>query len=230
MMLASLVSSLARSRALAQARAAVARARLGEAHVLEVQVPPRPLLRHLLDDGALGHALLLLERDGDHGRIAVVPRTARGAPTIAELLEEDHRRLDGISDQMCRSSHLDPPRAVLLANLLARGMMRHVQAEEAVIFPVYDARLGRGPSQTAPLVREHRAVLHYIERLLRAAERVLDARVREEAIEELMRAHRGLMGVLADHNDREERTLFPLLDRLLPEEERWDLLRRLVLF
>ena len=78
--------------------------------------------------------------------------------------------------------------------------------------------------------REHRAVLHYVERLLRAAERVLDARCRDEATEDLLRAHRGLAGVLAEHNDREERTMFPLLDRTVPEPERWDLLRRIVLF
>ena len=35
---------------------------------------------------------------------------------------------------------------------------------------------------------------------------------------------------MADHNDKEERALFPLLDRMLPEPERWEVLRRLVLF
>jgi len=223
-------TSVARGRALAQARAAVTRARMGEAHVLEVEVPPRPILRHLVDDGALGHAIVLLERDGEHGRIAVLPRASRGALTIAELLEEDHRRLDDIADRMCKNAITDPIRSVVLANLFSAGMTRHVQGEESVVFPVYASLLGNGSSSVVPMEREHRAILHYVERLLRAAERILDARSRTEATDDMLRAHRGLASVLADHNDREERTLFPLLDRALPEADRWAILRRLVLF
>lgn len=230
MMLAGPTNAVARGRALAQARAAVTRAQMGEAHVLEVQVPPRPILRHLLDDGALGRAIVLLERDGEHGRIAVLPRAARGAPTIAELMEEDHRRLDDIADRMRKNAHIDLMRAVVLANLFAVGITRHVRAEEAILFPAYEAHLGRGRSSTALMEREHRAILHYVERLLRAAVRILDARSRDEATEDLLRAHWGLVGVLADHNDKEERALFPLLDRMLPEPERLEVLRRLVLF
>jgi hemerythrin-like domain-containing protein len=233
MMLAGPTNAVARGRALAQARAAVTRAQMGEAHVLEVQVPPRPILRHLLDDGALGRAIVLLERDGEHGRIAVLPRVARGAPTIAELLEEDHRRLDDIADRMRKNAYIDPMRAVVLANLFAVGITRHVRAEEAILFPIYDAyeaQLGRGRSSTGLMEREHRAILHYVERLLRAAVRILDVRSRDEATEDLLRAHCGLVGVLEDHNDKEERALFPVLDRMLFEPERLEVLRRLVLF
>jgi hemerythrin superfamily protein len=49
-------------------------------------------------------------------------------------------------------------------------------------------------------------------------------------VEMLIRAYKGLAAVLADHNQKEERTLFPFLDRMLPEEERWAILRRLLLF
>ena len=220
--------SVPRTRALARARAAVAEAQKGQARVLEMHVPPRPILQHLLDDGALGCAILLLERDGEHGRIAISPRAARGTPTIAELLEEDHRRLDDIADRMCRSAHIDPMRAVVLANLFGVGIARHIRAEETLLFPAYEARLGGGA--TAFMEREHRAILHYVERLLGAAARLLDARVRDGATEDLVRAYRGLAGILADHNDKEERALFPLLDRTLRVPERLTVLRRLVLF
>jgi hemerythrin-like domain-containing protein len=222
--------SLARGRAVARARAAVARAALGESFALVLDVPPRGVMRQLLDEGVLDRALVLLERDGDHGQVAILPRRASGTPSIAEVLEEDHRRLDDIAERMCQLAHMDPVQAVVLANLFASGMTRHVQAEEAILFPAYEARLGKRASTTALMEREHRAILHYVERLLRAAERVLDAKIRTEAVDDLLRAQRGLAAVLADHNDREERTLFPLLDHVLPEGERRRILHRLVLF
>jgi hemerythrin-like domain-containing protein len=221
----------ARGSALSRARSAVARARLGETTVLEVGGPPRPLLRDLLDEGVLSKALVLLERDGDHGRIAVLPRRGRGLPTIAELLEEDHRRLDDLSDQMCRNLHIDPMRAIVLAHLFSAGMSRHVTAEETVLFPPYEAHFGLSRASTTTMMeREHRAILHYVERLLVAAEHMLQAHDRERAAGDLLRVLRGLNAVIAEHSDKEERTMFPLLDRTLTESQRADILRRLVLF
>ena len=221
----------ARGSTLSRARAAVARAQLGEVTVLELAGPPRPLLRDLLDEGVLTKALVLLERDGDHGRIAVMPRRGHGRPTIAELLEEDHRRLDDLSEQMCRNLHVDPMRAIVLAHLFSAGMSRHVTAEETVLFPPYEAHFGLSRvSATAMMEREHRAILHYVERLLVAAERMLQAHDRERAVGELLRVLQGLNAVVAEHSDKEERIMFPLLDRTLTESQRGNILRRLVLF
>lgn len=224
------LAGVARRRALALARAAIGRAQSGEAHALEVDVDPRPVLARLLDEGALARAIVLLERDGEHGRIVVLPRRARGAPTIAELLEADHCRLDDIAGRMAQSAPGDPMRAVVLAHLFSVGIRRHVGAEERLLFPIYRSHLSTAADRIALMQLEHRAILRYVERTLRAAEHVLGASGRDEGIEELLQAYRGLTGVLADHNDREERTLFPLLDRVLREEERQDVLRRLVLF
>jgi hemerythrin-like domain-containing protein len=213
-----------------RARAAVSRAARGEAQVLELRVPPRPLLRRLLDENVLPRALLLLERDGLHGRVAIVPRRASGEVTIAELLEEDHRRLDEIADCMCRNVHIDRLRSVVLAHLFAAGMRRHLMAEEEILFPLYGGRLGPAGGPMPQLEREHRAMLHYVERVLCSAERVLDTRGRDEAIEDLLRAQRGLAAIVAEHGDREERCLFPMLDRTLDKAHRDEVLRRLVLF
>jgi hemerythrin-like domain-containing protein len=224
------VAGVARRRALALARAAIGRAQSGEAHALEVDVAPRPLLARLLEEDALARAIVLLERDGQHGRIVVLPRRARGAPTIAELLEADHCRLDDIAARMAQSAPTNPMRAVVLAHLFSVGIRRHIGAEEQVLFPIYRSHLSAAADRIAPLEREHRAILMYVERTLRAAEHVLGPYGRNEGVEELLQAHRGVAGVLADHNDREERILFPLLDRMLDKEARREVLRRLVLF
>jgi hemerythrin-like domain-containing protein len=220
-----------RGSVLSRARSAVARAQLGERSVIEVGGPPRPLLRDLLDEGVLKRALVLLERDGDHGRIVVLPRRGRGLPSLAELLEEDHRRLDDLSDQMVRNLHIDPMRAIVLAHLFSAGMRRHVTAEEAVLFPPYEAHFGASRDTTTTMMeREHRAMLHYLERLLVAAQRMLQAHEREQATSDVLRVLRGLNAVVAEHSDKEERTMFPMLDRNLSEPQRTELLRRIVLF
>jgi regulator of cell morphogenesis and NO signaling len=223
-------SYVARRKALALVRTAIARAEMGEAHALEVDVPPRPLLHQLWHDGVLARAVVLLERDGLHGRLVVLPRRAEGVPTIAELLESDHVRLDDLADRMCRTVQVEPLRAVVLAHLFAAGLKRHVRAEETILFPLFSAHLGGETHQVALMEREHIAIMHYVDRLLLAAGRVVDPLRRDEASEGLLRAHHGLAAVLSDHNDKEERTLFPLLDRTLPEEQRWEVLRRLLLF
>ncbi len=217
-----------------RARRAVSRAARGETQVLEVLVPWRPLLRELLDENALARALLLVERDGRRGRIVVLPRRSTGETTITELLEEDHRRIGEIGARMCRLVHVDPARAVVLAHVLAIGMRRHVGAEEEILFPLSGQRATGVPTDV--LERDHRAMLHYAEHVLSAAERLLEAqRARDTASQEnagaeLLRSHGGLTAVVAEHEDREERTMFPLLDRTLSREHRHEVLRRLVLF
>jgi hemerythrin-like domain-containing protein len=223
-------SHVSRRKALALVRTAISRAQMGEAHALEVDVPPRPLLSQLWEDGALARAVVLLERDGLHGRLVVLPRRAEGVPTISELLESDHVRLDDLADRMCRTVQVEPLRAVVLAHLFAGGLKRHIRAEETILFPLFSARLGGETHQVALMEREHVAIVHYVDRLLLAAGRAVDPSWRDEAIEDLLRAQHGLAAVLSEHNDKEERTLFPLLDRTLSEEQRWDVLRQLLLF
>jgi hemerythrin-like domain-containing protein len=216
---------------LSRARDAVARARTGEKAVIQVGGPPRPLLRQLLDEGSLRRALLLIERDGHHGSIAVWPRRGRGLPSLAELLEEDHARLDAIADEMLGNLQADPVRAVVQAHHFGDGMRRHVTSEEAVLFPPYRAHFGAsGDATSATMEREHRAMLHYTDRLHMAAERMLVVREREAAAGEVKRVLRGLGAVVAEHSDKEERIMFPLLDRTLGEGQREELLRRLILF
>jgi iron-sulfur cluster repair protein YtfE (RIC family) len=189
------------------------------------------VLRALLDEGVLRRALLLLERDGDHGCIAILPRRGRGLPSLAELLEEDHARLDAIADEMLRNLHLDPVRAVVLAHHFSEGMRRHVTSEEAVLFPPYRAHFGAsGDATSATMEREHRAMVHYLDRLRAVAERMLLVHERDQAAGEVQRVLRGLGAVIAEHSDKEERIMFPLLDRTLGEEQRAELLRKLVLY
>jgi hemerythrin-like domain-containing protein len=215
-------------RALTKARIAVASAELGRAQAVELDAPARPVLSELIDEGALDRAVLLLERDGRKGRLAILPRRAKGPPTISEILEEDHRRLDGLAEQMAQLAPSEPVRAVATAHLFADGLRRHFRIEEEVLFPIYCARAS-ARAATDNMRREHVAVSLYLDRLLANAERVVAPNADASTLDSLRQAHVGLSAVLADHNDREERSLFPLLEE--PNTDaRDDLVRKVLLF
>jgi len=218
-----------RLRAVALMKWAVARAEQGEPVAVEVAVPARPLLGKVVDDGVLERALVLLERDGNHARIAVRPRRERGTTTITELFEEDHRRLDEIAAEMRHAARDQPLRAIVLAHLLVRGLRRHVQIEEEVVFPIHEAR-SRYAETTANMHVEHLAILSYVARIEREADALRTADDHDRAAQSLLDAEAGLAAVIAEHNQKEERGLFPLLDHTTSAADRKRLLRQIVLY
>ena len=218
-----------KQRALALTRWAVEHATRGEAVAVEIAVPARPVLETLVDDGVLRNAVLLLERDGTHSRIAARPRRKGGSTTITELFEEDHRRLDEIAAQMRQVAHEDPMRAVVLAGLLVWGFRRHVRIEEEIVFPLHTART-KYAATTTRMHLEHVAILKYVDRVEREADELRIASTRDPVITRLLDAEKALAAVVGDHNQKEEHTLFPLLDHTIPAKERIAMLRKIVTF
>ncbi len=219
------------ARSLHRLRAAIESAANGMAQHVDLDVPARPVLATLLDEGAHNRAILLLERDGAHPCIAVLPRRGSSRLALTELFEEDHRRLDAIADDMIREAGRGGVRAVVLMHTFADGLRRHIRIEEHVRFPVYEARtaLGfRGP--TVAMRREHRALERYLVDLETAAETFRATQSRASSLEHLARAHRCLSAVLAEHNEKEERTLFPTIDLTSAFAEREEMLREVVLY
>ncbi len=218
---------------LAHARDAVGRAERGETMQVDAGVDPRALLGDLLTEGVLSRALVLLDREGPEGRIVVLPRRAGGALTLAELLEEDHRRLDELAERACEHLTVDPPLAVECALDFARGLRRHMAAEEAILFPPYEAHFGLSRTSTTAVVeREHKAALHYVDRLVHAAQGVARASeaARDAAVAGALRVHKALVTLLQAHAEKEERAMFPQLDERLGQRARDEAIRRLVLF
>ncbi len=216
-------------RPLALARWAVARAAQGEPVAVELEAPARPLLHKLIDEGAMRRALLLLERDGNHSRIAARPRHGGGATTITELFEEDHKRIDEIAAGARRAAPEDAMQAIKLTQLLCFGLRRHIRIEESIVLPLHEART-RYAATSEFMKAEHKAILAYVERLEREADAVRVSSQRDKAVARLLDAEAGLAAILADHNAKEEGRLFPLLDHTTPASARDPLLRQIVTF
>jgi hemerythrin-like domain-containing protein len=218
-------------RAIERARRAVERASAGYATHLDLETDARPVLAMLLRERALNRAILLIERDEARARIAITPRRASGPPTVTEIFEEDHARLDTIAAALCDQAKARRAHAIVLSEMLIHGLRRHIRIEEEVLFPLFESRSGRSyRADTILMRREHVAIDRYLDDIGRAVDAFRAAPEERAPIDDLLRAYWGLNAVLADHNVKEERRLFPIIDRALAAIDRYELLRSVVLF
>jgi len=222
---------VAAATALELLRSAVAEAAHGHATGVELREPARPVLAKLLAEGALEQALVMIERDGARPRVVLVPRRHKGHPTLTELLEADHARLDGILAQLEKQLAARDIGAVATAHLFAWGMKRHVTLEDEVLFPLYEKRTGLSiADHVRQIAVEHATVRHYLGLLVSAADKAMNPKTRAEGMDDIDHVRTGLVGVLEEHDAREERLLFPTIDHTLAYVDRPDLLRAVVLF
>jgi hemerythrin superfamily protein len=139
---------------------------------------------------------------------------------VTEYLAWDH---DGQEDSLIEARDTldagDVPRAFVHFDTYQRRLLRHMRLEETILFPLVESLIPHVANAVAEMRHEH---LH-IKRILSAMRNALgvpDADQFRRAFEEL-----GL--VLWAHEAREERVIYPVLDRSLSPEQRADLARRL---
>jgi uncharacterized protein (DUF2249 family)/hemerythrin-like domain-containing protein len=176
---------------------------------------PRPLLRHLRRERPGLFEWTPLETGPERWRIELSRRAARLGELrgVTEALAWDHDRLDAllarVFGERSRSS-FEAARELWPAFEL--GLRRHIRFEEQLLFPVFEERTGLpgGSGPTAVMRAEHRDIERLLEGL-RAAVGVPGAAA-ETLCAELRR-------VLGEHNEKEERVLYPGTDKLLTPEE-----------
>jgi hemerythrin superfamily protein len=142
----------------------------------------------------------------------------RAVASITQELTADHERLDRLFDEVrSRVGASDFARATTSFGEFARALAHHIAVEERFLFPAFDARHMPGP--TTVMRHEHRA----IEQLMALAADSLKSqdasRFAAEAAE--------LAAILAAHNMKEERVLYPRSDAALDEVERAQVLAAL---
>jgi uncharacterized protein (DUF2249 family)/hemerythrin-like domain-containing protein len=132
---------------------------------------------------------------------------------VTEALAWDHERLDALEESAfaARARGALGTARELFADFV-HGLRRHIDFEEHLLFPEFEARSAiageYGP--TAVMRAEHRAIVSLL--AIMAAE--IDD---PQAPIELSRAE--LRPILHDHDLKEEQILYPALDRLLDERE-----------
>lgn len=140
--------------------------------------------------------------------------------SVTAVLTADHRRIDAwLAEALERARAGAVDAAKEPFQRFSAALSRHIEREEQVLFPLFDARTGIvGP--TVVMRREHRM----IEEHLTAGGAALDggdARRFEEVVASLEQ-------LLAAHNMKEERILYPKTDAALGPAERAELAARLV--
>jgi len=197
----------------------------GSSFVLVTDHNPRPLLTLMQSERAGQFDWSPLEEGPELWRVSITRRSGddAGERGVAEYLEWDHDRLDGLLE---RASSLvtsgNRAEAAALFSEFKTGLLRHIRMEEEVLFPAFEQAtdFGRG-GPTTVMRSEHleiRGVLQGIEEFFKDKDRDPG---------EFARLRHSLLAVLGEHNSKEEHVVYPMTDQALPPGQRDELVRRM---
>jgi iron-sulfur cluster repair protein YtfE (RIC family) len=130
--------------------------------------------------------------------------------TVLSFMEEDHDRLDNLFKEFKNVKDTDKNKARSFFHEFKVGLQRHIVWEEEILFPLFENKTGMhdaGP--TAVMRMEHRKIRDFLEKL---HGHLIDGNTQTGHLEE------GLMGVLTEHNNKEESILYPWIDSSVGEE------------
>lgn len=137
--------------------------------------------------------------------------------TIVSVFQQDHREIDRALEEFRNLKNQDFRAAKDSFKRFLVGLQRHIVWEEQLLFPVWERKSGMtggGPTQVMRL--EHRQIAD----LLNAIHEKIRAQNPGTEQEE-----RRLVEILASHNMKEERILYPAIDQIVSAEERADIVQ-----
>lgn len=132
--------------------------------------------------------------------------------TITEFFEQDHDRLDELFKTFQQSKRSDFPKAKEAFKEFKFGLQRHIVWEEDLLFPIWEQKTGMSDSGPTPVMRnEHRQIGQQLEAIhQKVVSQSPDSDQEEQA----------LLDLLGSHNRKEERALYPAIDKVTSAEER----------
>jgi regulator of cell morphogenesis and NO signaling len=132
--------------------------------------------------------------------------------TITGFFEQDHDRLDELFKTFQQSKRSDFPKAKEAFKEFKFGLQRHIVWEEDLLFPIWEQKTGMSDSGPTPVMRnEHRRIGQQLEAIhQKVADLNPDCDQEEQA----------LLDLLGSHNRKEERALYPAIDKVTSPEER----------
>jgi len=132
--------------------------------------------------------------------------------TITEFFEQDHDRLDELFKTFQQSKRSDFPKAKEAFTEFKFGLQRHIVWEEDLLFPIWEQKTGMSDSGPTPVMRnEHREIGRQLEAI---HQKVVDQNPDSDQEEQ------ALLDLLGSHNRKEERALYPAIDKVTSPEER----------
>lgn len=126
---------------------------------------------------------------------------------VTGLLGRDHQRLDGLladAKQALRAGEI--ARAAGLFASFRTGLDRHIVAEEDVLFPAFEAMPGAPSGPTQVMRAEHVDIRQYMAEIT--------DRLASGSPEGIATPLASLTALLFAHNGKEERILYPTIDRM----------------
>ncbi|HEX6531604.1 MAG TPA: hemerythrin domain-containing protein [Nitrospira sp.] len=137
--------------------------------------------------------------------------------TISSFFQNDHDRLDALWQSFQALKRQNFSKAKETFTQFKSGLERHIRWEEDVLFPLWEDKTGMSDGGPTFVMRhEHRR----LEEQLRA----IDRNVTEDNADD-SQPEEALLALLAAHNLKEERVLYPAIDRVTTPEVCRDILR-----
>jgi uncharacterized protein (DUF2249 family)/hemerythrin-like domain-containing protein len=176
----------------------------GESMILVTRDSPRPLLVDLQRQRPNLFDWNPLQDHVDERRVLVSRRAQGRHRNVGELLEADHRRLDGSLTEVTTLArqHLFRSARQRFAEF-RYGLERHLVMEEQLVFPVLRRLVGT-PDPCPRLLGEHGVIRHLLDELEWTLRREDSATVVGQASD--------LCEVLRIHCGREAREVYPSVD------------------
>ncbi len=125
--------------------------------------------------------------------------------TVSAAMASDHREIDEGFTQFREGLSLGERRREPLARAAA-ALRRHIYLEEEILFPPL-GEAGLAPP-VAVMFEEHGAIWGTLDDITRCLDE-------ESDVTSIQQAYDSLVGILGEHNRKEEGILYPAADRLL---------------
>jgi regulator of cell morphogenesis and NO signaling len=139
--------------------------------------------------------------------------------SIRDFFRNDHERLDRLLAEFQSSKRSNFARAAEAFRDFRTGLEHHMQWEEEVLFSAFETdEESRASGPTVVMRADHRKIEKALRRL---GDCVRDGRTDCDEDEA------NLLEVLQAHNFKEERVVYPMVDRMLGASEREALLQRI---
>ncbi len=131
--------------------------------------------------------------------------------SIRELLSDDHRHCDELFATVEREvESAQWAKASAAFSAFSGAMLRHFNAEEAILFPAFEARTGMSMGPTQVMRAEHAQ--------MRALLEAAAAALADSDADEYSGNAETLLIMMQQHNMKEENVLYPMCDQRLYAE------------